>query len=328
MNSLLVFSIALLVSSAVPETGLKDPRKRDDDISKTAVSVETKTLPSGFYEYVYTLNAPSDNAEDVLEFLVDISCGGIAHPFLFPEPPTTLPWDYWSKDKRHSPVQIYPSSTGSAWMGISKRNEVMFSVNMQPGESHTGFRILSPFPPVDRMFQLEPRWITGDYDYSDLTDEEWETLPGRDDFYINGMTHGPGCSPLPESPKWFPGTGEGPNEEVLQFAQPRRSAFHTTDSLFTVEVLYAADMVPETFRTTPASLRPLFTPVPGTREVVHIPLSMGLNKILLYAEARKHKPDGVLAVPPYDHDLFMIRRDAASPPVIKPAMSGGKGERQ
>lgn len=306
-----IVATACLTQPLSASDELKDPRTRDDDISGTEVNVEVQLLPSGFYEYIYTLFAPETNKQVVVDFLIDISCDNTAGDFTFPEAPASVQWDYASGDGRHSPVQIYPSPTGSAWMMIGIRNWVSFAVNMQPGERHTGFRILSPYPPGDRHFQLRQRWTTGDYDYEGLTDEEWGQLPIRDDFWVNGMTRAPGCSPNPPSPSLFAGSGDEPDNDLIQFAAPLRSAFHADDDTIVFIVHYDESLDPETFKVQPGWAKQYFSPLPGNHAEVQIKLHPGVNRIRLYGERRHEHASEDHLLEPFDSDRFVIRR---SPP--------------
>lgn len=308
MKSIFITSLFLLSFASHASQELKDPRTRDNDISRTSVDVSVTRTESGFYQYVYTLTADEANMEVVTDFIVDIACEEPAPEVSYPEPPTSLRWDYASRDRKHAPVQIYPSPTGSAWMSLGVWNRINFSVNMDPGEFHTGFRILSPYPPVDRPFQLRPNWTVGNYDYSDLTDEEWDQLPIRDDFWVEGMTKGPGCSPAPEPPALFPGTRNEPDEDLLQYAEPDRSAFHTDEDTLVMDVHYADDLLPESFKVEPAWARKLFTPVAGAHQRVELKLHPGMNRFKLYAERASESPETRRGPKASDTDTFAVRR--------------------
>lgn len=313
MRKIIPLCMLLLPMTTIAGPEMKDARTRDEDISATAVSVDVMLLDSGFYDYVYTLTTPLTNLGTISEFSVDIACATAAESVAFPEPPTTYPWDYRSADRRHAPLQPYPSPTGAAWMTIGTRNRLVFPMTMEPGESHTGFRILSPYPPADRGYELRINWTVGDYNYPSLTEEELDRAPVRDDFWVNGMTKGPGCSRLPAPAALFEGTRDEPDDDVLRFATPARSAFHTQDATVDLDVYYAADLDPESFDVKPESLMPFFAPVPGTHQIVTLKLSPGVNRISLYAErARDETADMPPGPAPFDVDTFMIRRDEPS----------------
>lgn len=309
MEFLVAIGAYLALSSPDAAEELKDPRTRDIDISLTEISVGVNRLASGFYEYIYSLSAPLENKGTVTEFNVDIACDEMPDgEYVFPEPPINLRWDYWGNGK-HPPVQIYPSVTGSSSLAIGRKNNVIFGVLSEPGESHTGFRILSPFPPADRAYQLRPHWTTGDYDYSNLTDEEWDALSIRDDFWVDGMTRGPGCSPEPAPPALFRGTGDHVSEDLLQYASPMISFFHTSDSTVAIEIYYGDALAPESFKVQPGWARKYFNPEPGTNESVTLKLHPGENRFNLYAEPTDAQPANPRLLKKFDSDNFYIRRD-------------------
>lgn len=313
MKVLLTTLVLIAISSNAFSEPLKNALTRDEDISMTIVDVSVKQLSSGFYDYVYTLTAPDENKGTLTDFVVDIRCSKPSGIVKFPESATTLPWRYSSQDGNHSPVQIYPSPTGSAYLTLGVDNRVHFALFTEPGESHTGFRILSPYPPADRGYELRINWTVGDYNYPSLTEEELDRAPVRDDFWVNGMTKGPGCSRLPAPAALFEGTRDEPNDDVLRFATPARSAFHTQDATVDLDVYYAADLDPESFDVKPESLMSFFAPVPGTHQIVTLKLSPGVNRISLYAErARDETADMPPGPAPFDVDTFMIRRDEPS----------------
>lgn len=305
---------------------LKDPRTRDDDISHTRVEVSVQRLPSGFYDYIYSLVTPSENKGTLTDLIVDISCAEGPAAYEFPEPETTLRWDY--AGARHAPVQIYPSPTGSSSMMIGNDDRVHFSTFMVPVEAHTGFRILSPFPPADRGYELRAHWTTGDYDYSNLTDEEWDQLPTRDEFWVSGMTKGPGCSNEPEPPALFPGSGNHPDEHLLQYASPMQSAFHAEGDTVTFDIHYAEDLIADSFQVEPAWARRLFDPVPGGHQVVELKLHPGMNRFQIRGERTLREGESGGKFKPVDGDLFMIRRSAPGQRAGGGMQNGARGVRQ
>lgn len=314
--------LLLLAFSTVATTHaeeLKDPRTRDIDISHTRIEVAIERGQAGFYSYVYSLTAPLENKGTVTSLDIDIHCDAAPDSYVFPEPPTSLRWSYGASGI-HAPVQIYPSPTGSAYMSIGNDNRVHFATFSEPGESHTGFRILSPHPPVDRSYQLRVHWTTGDYDYSNLTDEEWDQLSTRDEFWVTGMTKGPGCSALPEPPALFPGTGNHPDEHLLQYAAPLQSAFHTDADSVTFDIHYADDMIAESFKVEPAWARRFFNPLAGSNQVVELKLHPGMNQFRFLAERVLQENETASKFKPIDGDLFMIRRSSPGN-----GQHGGKG---
>lgn len=308
-NSPLLFLLTAASVAIASAEDLKDPRTRDIDISHTRVDVSVEQLPSGFYDYVYSLSSPLENKGTITSLGIDISCDEAQDAYDFPEPPTPLRWTY-AASGMHAPVQIYPSPTGSSYMTLGNDNEVLFSTFSEPGEAHTGFRILSPHPPVDRSYELRVHWTTGDYDYSNLTDEEWDQLSTRDEFWVTGMTKGPGCSALPEPPALFPGTGNHPDEHLLQYAAPMQSAFHTDADSVTFDIHYADDMIAESFKVEPAWARRFFNPLAGSHQVVELKLHPGMNQFRFRAERALQEDEAASKFKPIDGDLFMIRRSS------------------
>ena len=302
--------ILIAVSPSICAGALKDPRKRDDDISATGVAVEVKNVYGHFFEYIYTLTAPEINKTTISSFSVDIACADPAPEVVFPEPPTTYPWDYRSGDGRHSPFQPYPSPTGSAWMMFGLRNWLSFLMTTDPGERHTGFRILSPYPPMSRPYKLEITWKTGEYSYENLTNEEMSALPIRDEFYVYGMTQGPGCSPDALPGQLFPGTGEEPDDDLMMFEAPLRSAFHTVEETVRFRIHYANDIDPKSFTVFPESARGLFNPAPGKSEEVFFKLEPGINKLTLSVDRDIPTTEAAkLVFLPFDRDAFVFRRE-------------------
>ncbi|HEX6930008.1 MAG TPA: hypothetical protein VF267_12190 [Gammaproteobacteria bacterium] len=303
-----------LIFQHVHAQDLADPRTRDEEVSGTMVDVAVERLPSGFYNYVYSLATPSSNKGIVTSLDVDISCETAFDNVVFPEPPTPLQWDYSRQDGKHAPVQIYPSPTGSAFMMLTGDNGISFLINMQPDESHTGFRILSPYPPIDREYELSAHWGFDGYDYDSISDEEMQTVPWKHDFTVKGMTKGPGCSAEPQPPALFAGNPVEPYNNLLQYASPKQSAFHSEDDTVTFDVHCSEALEPESFKVEPGWARKHFTPVPGMHDVVTLKLHPGVNQFRFEGwkqqgvelepmrENRNQYPDK-------DNDTFTIRRD-------------------
>lgn len=295
---------------------LADPRTRDEDISATDVEVSVTRLPSGFYSYIYSLAASEENKGDVTSFVVDVACETAPGSVEFPEPPSSLYIVYASENGLHAPFQMYHSPTGSTGMMISVDNRVVFGVDMEPGEQHSGFRILSPYAPADREYELAAAWGFLGYDYDSITDEEMQTVPWKHDFTVKGMTKGPGCSTELEPPALFVGNPAEPYNNLLQYASPAQSAFHTDGNTVTFDVHYSTGLQPEIFKVEPGWAQRYFTPVPGTNQVVKLKLHPGVNtfrfegwkqsghELEAMRENRNQYPDK-------DNDTFTIRR---SPP--------------
>lgn len=309
-----VVFVALSGNGVPQERG--DPRTRDKDISATNVDVSVTRLPSGFYNYVYSLTAPEENKGDVISLIVDVACEVAPVSFQFPEPASSLYILYASENGLHAPLQMYHAPTGSTGMMVTVDNRLSFGVDMEPGESHTGFRILSPYPPADREYELAVGWGFLGYDYDSVSDEEMQTVPWKHDFTVKGMTKGPGCSHEPQPPALFVGNPDEPYNNLLQYASPMQSAFHSEDDTVTFDIHYSEALEPESFKVEPGWARRQFTPVPGTHQVVTLKLHPGVNQFRF--EGWKQQDVALEPVrenrnqyPDKDNDTFVIRWNPA-----------------
>lgn len=342
----------VVVGTSVCAADKKDPYLRDDDISRTTVSVEVGRNELGLFVYKYDLIMPAENTGAVGTFELDISCDEIVDSAGFD--PRDFPSDASSSvsvDHRHVPVAIDAPWGQSGMFGISEGNAVHWGVVGKPGTSKLGLQLISLYPPGAREYRLVPnmRYREDEYDYSGVAEDD-DTVPWTDDFTITGTTTGPAC-PGEEYPgggdddgdKRFPGTrfrGESvESNELLTYSTPLRDHLHVPAGTKELEMIiyYHEAIDPRTFQVTPNNnhWRKLFKPKPGTSETVRIPLENGKNRIQLQVQGtfepqrRKSKPtkneQGHKGQPPKhdqgselvskDRDVFVIRvaRDEVPP---------------
>lgn len=286
-------AVAALSLAVLPlqAADLQDPRTRDESLAATTVSVETRRLESGIYEYVYTVSSPVENKGTIDLFMVDISCDIDFGEVVFPEAPEPLFQGDYSLQP-HVPVQLYFAPVYSAGMEITADAEAAWALTMEPGGSDTGYRILSPAPPGLRTFTLKPSWATNEYDYSSLTDEEIETVPWVDTFTVTGLVEGPACATAPDpTPDLYPGSGaEGDVvNALLAYEQPTRDQWITSDESITLHVHYSDTLDPASFRVQPGWARRFFSPIAGGEDIVELPLQNGMNVFHLDATATRSK---------------------------------------
>jgi hypothetical protein len=172
--------------------------------------------------------------------------------------------------------------------GITLGSEAWWGAPVEPGNQIT-LRLISPFPPTDRQFVVEPSWGHSywRYDYSEVEDDQ-EDIPWIDDFTITGMTHGPACTNTTEPPDpeygAFAGSQKSSESDIqnglLTYSSPLRDRFMVPTGTPSIDFIihYAPNIAPETFDADVTSLssdeaNSLFRPVPGTRETVSIPIA-------------------------------------------------------
>jgi hypothetical protein len=311
-----VFALLLvLVIGGMPvhAADKKDPYLRDDDISRTTVSMEVSRNELGLFVYKYDLVMPVENTGAVRTFRLDISCADVVPSLGFNA--DDFPSDAsrsFSADGKHVPVAIDAPWGQSGMFGISEGNAVHWGVVGKPGTSKMGLQLISPYPPGAREYRLVPnmRYREEEYDYSGVAEDD-DTVPWTDDFTITGTTTGPAC-PGEEYPdsgddgddKRFPGSrfrGESvESNELLTYSAPLRDHLHVPAGTKELEMTihYHEAIDPRTFQVTPNKnhLRKLFNPKPGTSETVRIPLEKGKNRIQLQVQGmfepqrRKTKP--------------------------------------
>ena len=342
MKNIACGSLFLLsLVSACPATAeLKDPYTRDDDLSYSIVNVETQVRSDGQYLYSYEVHSPELNTGYILSFAIDLSCDApLASPGFNPEqeefdPSAGFP-DSYSTDGNHVPVLVEADWGQAAGKDIRADNHVDWAVTLEPGQSSTGLRLISPYPPGARTYVLAAsetyKWEEYDYDSVAWGADATDALPWSDDWTVTGMTTGPAC-PGEEYPDngggddgtRFPGAlFEGETDELnqlLTYSEPLQDQFHSADGARELEMVihYHADIDPKTFVVTPQrhGIGKLFHPVPGTSETVRLPLDAGKNRIELQVKRSTMPPGKSGQRPPgpaahrgvnMDKDVFVVR---------------------
>ena len=151
MKKIEIFSyviVLLLIGTGTTwAAALKDPALRDEDISKTDLSVEIFTRPDGLNEFVYTLDSPIENLGRIVRLEIDISCEVVFDPVVLPFPIGAEGYDD-SHDEDgvppHTPTAVI-GDWGSSWSyGFDYDGNAQWGVWLAPGESTNGLRMVSP----------------------------------------------------------------------------------------------------------------------------------------------------------------------------------------
>lgn len=185
----------LLPAPSAIAADLADPGTRNEDLSATTVDVNVDISNAGLYVYTYSVTAGARNTGKISEFAVDISCEEATDPKEFS--PSDFPTSSMvsaSADGKHVPVALDAPEGQSFQTGVAASNEAMWSVMLEPSESSTGLKIISPYPPGMRRYTLYPSvdYNMDSYDYEGL-DPEDPTIPWIDDWTVHGITTGPAC---------------------------------------------------------------------------------------------------------------------------------------
>lgn len=173
---------------------LKDPGTRNEDISNTVIKVEV-TREQGLYKYVYTLVNPGTNLGTINNLMIDLSCD-----INFPD--VAIPADSKrngyigdsSTDGKHVPIEVFAAYGTSNAYGVTKDNHALWGLYLQPGNQVTNIWLLSPAPPGERTYIVEPYMDNAEpWDYSSVSEGD-PTVPWIEDFTISGNVVGPACS--------------------------------------------------------------------------------------------------------------------------------------
>lgn len=187
---------------------LKDPRNRDEDLSKTVVTGRYVYRADGLYEYHYHVDSPAENKGIILTFQLDISC---ENPIRKPEGLIIVP--SMSDDGKFISIgaidQNYNPRIGPR---VSTDNMAhWFAGGIEPGESKI-YALVSAEKPAYREYKLHPSVSTFGWDYTGTYIDE--KLPWIEDWIATGTTIGPRCStdesPIPDNP---PGTGDNGGQD-------------------------------------------------------------------------------------------------------------------
>lgn len=205
--------VLLVATSTTLLAEPKDPMSRDEDISRTQVHVEHNRLPGGLHEYIYTIDAPESNLGVVSKFSVDLSCNVAFTAMRLPQPENESGYE----GNRAWPGTISPTVIDAAegaadtW-GIRHSGTAYWDVQVLPGATQTGMRLVSSVPPGNREYTLRPQWNTdpAEWDYPSQING---AMPWVTDFVVAGDVIGPGCPDAPE-PEKKTRTKRKPNEPV------------------------------------------------------------------------------------------------------------------
>jgi len=244
------------------------------------------------YLYNYTLVAAATNQAPITGFSVDIA-GRIPRPQIDPQlnsniarsqrqeqPNTTIPVGVIVPDPSIRMLAGPNMGAGVSFGYWSKSSAVI-----QPGETRTGFRLESKFPPAWREAVIWPSKVS------------WNA--------IEAATAGPGVEyswrdydlkvevlapfDLDES-KLFAGGGQSPREvnAFLQYASPSasRSEVPSGTQSCNLTIRFGPTVNPATFAATldGQDVTSLFRPMAGVVDFVTIPLAPGTTKLQLSVE--------------------------------------------
>lgn len=314
----------LLCFPAIVLAASVDPYQRDEDISNTNVEVEVVNLTGGLYKYNYTISSGASNKGEILGFDIDITCDQVAKEKGLPEQQAGPWFSSSSDDNKHSSVRVFSGEAdkSAAAAGISIYNWAGWLISTAPGETASGFGLISTQPPTSRQYKLTPVMNAGyPWDYSSVNTEDPD-LPWTDDFTVYGTTIGPACSsePQPNEPRFagtvMDGESDGANN-LLTYSNPLKDRFHVPAGTgqIAISIHYEKYIDPDTFHVTPQrpEYRNLFHPEPGTSETVYVPLSHKKTKLMLRVQPQrivgqksvKNKNNQYAG--PQDRDVFEIR---------------------
>ncbi len=277
----------LIFGSVSMAQGL-DPRTRSEDISGSTISVDVFQNESGHYVYDYTVVNGEQSETAISRIRVYIDCERIDETSFDPIIYTTGELSSSAIPGTYAPVAVISAPGEAANWGVGSIGFASWLVNELPGEQ-AKVRLISPFPPELRTYDLVPSWTDNDdlYDYSEVGDDQ-EDIPWIGDFTVTGMIDGPSCFNAPEPPDTeygaFAGTQKGREKAsanaLLTYSQPLRNRFSVPSDTEAVEFVihYAENIEPDSFKASIKSLKKseaeaLFDVVPGTKQTVLIPLA-------------------------------------------------------
>jgi hypothetical protein len=311
-------AMLLFLLSGISLAEGKDPLTRDEDISGTGVSVRYAMRADGLWEYTYTLVSPPENLGTIGSFAVDLTCDKAFSGYTLPAPQASKYYHAPLAADGYSPVTVMSEGKQALGYGISIDRRAMWAVFLHPGHSRTSLTLVSPAGPGWRSWSITPVMETEGWAY---TDPPAPGTPWIDEFTVFGTVAGPGCpgvTPPVETPS-FDGSAwrneaEATNR-LLTYKAPMVDKWHEGAEVasFQMEIAYAADIDPNTFKVTPGWLRSQFDPKPGARQTITIPLKPGKNMISLEvgSSAAPSKRGSYHVTETWvDRDVFEIRQDA------------------
>lgn len=255
---------------------LADPRNRDEDLSNTELNVEV-TQEKGLYKYVYTVINPTENLGTINNLMIDLSCD-----LEFPDADIPVNDERpgyigdLSPDGTHVPVEVFAGYGTSNTYGVTKNNYALWGVYLPPGNQVTNIYILSPAPPGERTYIIEPYMDNSEpWDYSTVSEDD-PTIPWIDDFTVSGNVIGPACSLDKPGYERYQGTGEEPFNinGLLSYVTPEHDPVNITSEHETVKfhIYYSESIQKKSFsaKLNGIDIRNRFNPVPGTNEIVEL----------------------------------------------------------
>ncbi|MDH5546788.1 MAG: hypothetical protein OEZ43_14440 [Gammaproteobacteria bacterium] len=265
---------SLLVSSLAVSQTLKDPKERDEDLSNTVVRVKVNSLPDGNFEYIYDVESPELNKGEIDTFTLDIGCDHSFSGVVFSESPSRM-FRSMSQDGKHVPIQAYGVMYHTYALAVNAYNEMVWGVEIKPGQNALGYRVISSVGPGNITYKLKPIMEPNGWNF-DLYPEDDPLVPTVDDFIVTGTVVGPKC---PSHVEQFLGTNKNHKEpedvnELLSYSSPLKDRFHVKKGTKEIEltVHYSEKMDPKTFNAEPGYIKHFFNPVPGTSQTVMLPL--------------------------------------------------------
>ena len=288
--------VFLLVCSGIAQAG-KDPAIRDEDISGTEVKVSYHQRSDGLWVYEYSETASDSNKGTVTTFSIDLRCSSAEfNDVSLPYPPS----DAEGYDGVHNSEAITPTAPQADWgasatFGIGTDNTAYWLLELKPGEHLAYQQLISPTAPGWRQYTLEPAFDVIGWDYPRIPDP---SLPGEEDFIVNGVIAAPGCPgevPPVEKPS-FPGTlfpteRDGDLNGLLSYTTPLKDRVRVANGTKVVElaIRYRDDLDSKSFQVQPGWAQRFFHPKPGTEETVQLPLKQHKTRNRFFLEAHPVK---------------------------------------
>lgn len=277
---------------------------RADVIVLPSLSIAGSTVDSNVtfdsarqvYRYHYTINAAATNKAPITALLVDVSGGRMDRPQLDPDLQNNVERDEATAPPLQPlttiPVGIIVPEPSRFDGGVGQPAFAFFSSirgagDIPAGTTASGFVLESKFPPGVRAARLEPSQISWTRaTRSAPKDTEFYPQSG-DEYELKTTVIGPSD---PDPATLFLGGGQSPAEvnPFLRYAAPAESRSHLPAGTtgFDVVVFYGETTRSSTFTATlnGTDVASRFQPVPGSAQVVHIPLISGTTKLQLSIE--------------------------------------------
>jgi len=187
--------ITLFGSAAQSSEQVKSIEELNLDLSLTKVSVTVTKLDNEFWEYLYDIHSPAGNKGKISSFSIDMEC---AKTQVYPKWPEAPDPSFSNNGQmgKHTRAMVYAPYGIASFPRITRHNRATWAVSIEPGESASGLRVISPSAPGVRKFKLEPsqEWKLYDYEFKGkLVHGERVNIPHPDDFIVVGEIDGPSC---------------------------------------------------------------------------------------------------------------------------------------